>query len=97
MKNQKTERRPIPETGVCCLCGGAFRLYGNNPYPLCDASDYDSRCCHKCDKEKVWAAREILDRVISSMDALSLSEQERAFLLAAARRGHAEAGKAVEE
>ena len=97
MKHLKTEYHPIPETGKCCLCGGRFTHYGNNPYPLCDASDYDSRCCHKCDKEKVWAAREILDRAISSMDALNLSEPERAFLLAAARRGHAEAGKAVKE
>ena len=45
------------ETGTCCLCGGEYTRWGNNPYPLCNKDDYSSRCCDKCDTEKVIPAR----------------------------------------
>lgn len=41
----------------CCLCGRKFSGYGNNPYPLCDIDDYDSRCCDDCNESKVLPAR----------------------------------------
>lgn len=41
----------------CCLCGREFEGYGNNPYPLCEESDYESRCCNDCDSKFVVPAR----------------------------------------
>lgn len=41
----------------CCLCGEYFEGHGNNPYPLCDKDDYDSRCCNDCDTLFVIPAR----------------------------------------
>jgi hypothetical protein len=43
------------KTGECCLCGGKYHLYGNNPWPLSD--DDDDRCCGQCDREYVIPAR----------------------------------------
>ena len=54
MKHPKIE---YPETGKCCLCGGAFTHYGNNPFPLCDAATRDLRCCDVCNCYKVIPAR----------------------------------------
>lgn len=45
------------ETGVCCLCGGEYTLFDNDPYPLCDENDYSSRCCAICNWKKVIPAR----------------------------------------
>ena len=45
------------KTGVCCLCDGRYENWGNNPYPLCDETDYESRCCHACNSTKVLPAR----------------------------------------
>lgn len=45
------------ETGTCCLCGGTYTHWGNNPDPLCDPYDMISRCCDKCNAEKVLPAR----------------------------------------
>lgn len=47
----------IKETGKCCLCGSTYVMYGNNPYPLCDKDDYESRCCNMCNANKVIPAR----------------------------------------
>lgn len=44
----------------CCICGKEIEGYGNNPYPLCDRDDYDSRCCDECDGAKVIPARMML-------------------------------------
>lgn len=41
----------------CCICGKEVEQFGNNPYPLCDKDDYDSRCCNECDQDKVIPAR----------------------------------------
>lgn len=38
---------------VCCLCGGFFVGWGNNPEPLDHAPN---RCCDRCN-EKVIRAR----------------------------------------
>lgn len=45
----------LPETGVCCLCGGEYTEYGNNPDPVCTIPN--ARCCHKCNWERVLPAR----------------------------------------
>lgn len=38
---------------TCCLCGGEFGGYGNNPAPLKDSGE----CCDQCNAEKVIPAR----------------------------------------
>ena len=48
------------KTFICCLCGQEFAGYGNNPYPLCDRDDYESRCCDECDRNKVIPARMLM-------------------------------------
>lgn len=53
-RNANTENTTLKKEGVCCLCGGRFTLYGNNPWPLADAS---KRCCNRCNREKVIPAR----------------------------------------
>lgn len=45
------------KTGDCCLCDGRYENWGNNPYPLCDEDDHESRCCHACNEKKVIPAR----------------------------------------
>lgn len=52
-----TREEPYPEIGVCCLCGGTYTHFGNNPYPLCDEDDDSSRCCDACNWRKVIPAR----------------------------------------
>lgn len=42
---------------VCCICHRKTYGYGNNPYPLCDEKDYESRCCDECDNTYVIPAR----------------------------------------
>ena len=32
----------------CYICGKEIEGYGNNPYPLCNKDDYESRCCDTC-------------------------------------------------
>jgi len=39
--------------GVCCICGGEYRLMGNNPDPV----EIRGRCCHECNDTKVIPAR----------------------------------------
>ena len=38
---------------TCCLCGGEFDGYGNNPAPLKESGE----CCDRCNAEKVLPAR----------------------------------------
>ena len=38
---------------TCCLCGGEFEGYGNDPAPLKDSGE----CCDQCNAEKVIPAR----------------------------------------
>ena len=38
---------------TCCLCGGEFGGYGNNPAPLKESGE----CCDRCNAEKVIPAR----------------------------------------
>ena len=45
------------EIYICSLCDERKYGWGNNPYPLCELTDYDSRCCDQCDVEKVLPAR----------------------------------------
>ena len=42
---------------ICCICGKKFVGWGNNPYPLCDKEDYESRCCDACNDNHVVPAR----------------------------------------
>ena len=43
----------------CNLCGVemTYIFEPNNPAPLCDENDTESRCCTKCNEEKVIPAR----------------------------------------
>ena len=54
MTQRKTRKVPV-ETGICCLCGGSFANYGNNPWPL--GKKPDDRCCNHCNGVKVIPAR----------------------------------------
>ena len=38
---------------TCCLCGGEFEGYGNDPTPLKESGE----CCDRCNAEKVLTAR----------------------------------------
>lgn len=38
----------------CCICGGEFYGYGNNPAPI---GNVNERCCNHCDMAKVIPAR----------------------------------------
>lgn len=42
---------------TCCICHKKRYGWGNNPYPLCDASDYESRCCDECNNNYVIPER----------------------------------------
>ena len=44
---------------TCCICGGVFTGYGNNPYPV-DENE-NARCCDNCNALYVIPAR--LDRL----------------------------------
>ena len=39
----------------CFICGQEILDYGNNPFPLCDREDMDSRCCNDCDNTVIQA------------------------------------------
>lgn len=39
----------------CCICGCEITNYGNNPFPLCDSDDYESRCCDVCNEMVIKA------------------------------------------
>lgn len=56
------DTQDILKEGTCCLCGGRFERYGNNPWPLAD--DMNDRCCDKCNAEKVIPARFLYDDFI---------------------------------
>ena len=32
----------------CSICGCQISGFGNNPFPLCNVDDYESRCCDEC-------------------------------------------------
>lgn len=40
----------MENTYRCCICGGVFTGYGNNPWPL---ENYPARCCDKCNEDIV--------------------------------------------
>ena len=42
---------------ICNICGCTFSGYGNNPYPLCDINDFESRCCDECNSQYVIPSR----------------------------------------
>lgn len=39
----------------CCICGGTFEGYGNNPWPV--VNDEDARCCDVCNALEVVPER----------------------------------------
>ena len=43
------------EKYTCCICGGEFTGFGNNPYPV--VKDEGARCCSTCNMKKVIPAR----------------------------------------
>jgi len=53
--NQNTMTTPIEY--MCSLCENKCEGWGNNPYPLCEESDMEARCCDSCNMTKVLPAR----------------------------------------
>ena len=42
----------------CCICGGTFAGYGNNPDPVIDIiKNPEARCCWECDGSVVIPTR----------------------------------------
>lgn len=39
----------------CCICGGTFKGYGNNTWPV--VKDDDAMCCDLCNSLEVVPAR----------------------------------------
>ncbi len=39
----------------CCICGNPVGQWGNNPFPLCNKDDYESRCCDNCNEMVIQA------------------------------------------
>jgi len=52
----------LRETGTCCICGGEFENYGNNPSPIYTTEC--TRCCAVCDFEYVWKMRGFIHKVL---------------------------------
>ena len=48
----------MKETGKCCLCGGDYDHWGNNPDPLSNLKG--DRCCDKCNSDLVIPTRLIM-------------------------------------
>ena len=42
---------PFEETYTCVLCGGRFRGFGNNPWPL----STEGQCCDDCNMRVIEA------------------------------------------
>lgn len=46
---------------TCCICGKKFKGYGNNPWPICDSYNSETKtiqeCCNECNKKYVIAVR----------------------------------------
>lgn len=51
--NKYLNGRNLSESYTCCICGGEFDDYGNNPYPYED----EGRCCKECNLKYVIPAR----------------------------------------
>lgn len=45
----------------CCICGEEFTGFGNNPWPLCERNDFDSRCCNECNELVITARIKLLN------------------------------------
>jgi len=48
----------MSETGKCCVCGGQYERYGNNPWPA--STIKGERCCHECNDKTVIPMRLLL-------------------------------------
>ena len=59
------------KTYICCLCGEEHEGFGNNPYPLCEEGDIESRCCDDCNTRLVISAR--IAKSYKSIDPISIS------------------------
>ena len=44
------------KTGICCICGKEYTMYGSSPDPL--TNDENARCCRACDWMYVIPARQ---------------------------------------
>lgn len=53
----------MTKNGKCCLCGGEYTYYGNNPSPFFADDIENNRCCNLCDNTKVMPARMIMMRL----------------------------------
>ena len=52
------------EEGTCCICGGEFKEWGNNPSPLVTTSC--TRCCNVCNYEYVLKMRTFHSEIIKN-------------------------------
>lgn len=50
------------EKGMCCLCGGEYDNFGNNPFPFYPY-DNEKRCCTICGRAKVLPARLLMHKI----------------------------------
>lgn len=58
-------------TGTCCICGGTFANYGNNPWPVYgDPGESNPRCCTYCNEFVVLPARLAIIKAQKRADAL---------------------------
>lgn len=71
------DRRRLPEEGLCCLCGGRYIFYGCDPYPVRDGEL--ERCCHACDNNVVFPARQRLADSIVEGDGAAVKWKEEGF------------------
>ncbi|MBE5851262.1 MAG: hypothetical protein E7298_14230 [Lachnospiraceae bacterium] len=55
MLDERGDNVNIAKEGKCCLCGGKYSMYGNNPFPL--SSNEADRCCASCNESRVIPAR----------------------------------------
>jgi len=58
LKAAERPRRNRPlKNQICVLCSKVIEGYSHNPWPLCEESDFESRCCEQCNAVKVIPGR----------------------------------------
>ena len=63
----------------CCICGKTIEDYGNNPYPLCEKEDNESRCCDECNDLVVHAR--VLQLKYGSVNQRIIPNKSNIFIL----------------
>jgi hypothetical protein len=52
-------KEKYPKVGKCCLCGGYYYHYGNNPAPL---NKGKGRCCDDCNTNVILARMMVIKK-----------------------------------